>query len=93
MKVKEQAISNLMHNKEENVDKDYDKMSSIKNYIKLDYKTLQNAAINESIRQLMNVIMPLELNLFANKYLKFTDLTNFNNLDELYENILENEYT
>ncbi len=87
MNKKIQELSELLYNnKNDNIDKS--KITVLKN----EYKSYQVELINEGTKQAINAIMPLELSLFVNKYLKFTSLNNFKSLDNLYEKILENEY-
>jgi uncharacterized membrane protein (DUF373 family) len=59
--------------------------------LKNEYKSFQCEAINEATKNMMNVIIPLELSIFVNKYLKFPNLNTFTNLDNLFEKVLENE--
>lgn len=88
MNQKNEELSDMLYsNKTENIDNS-NRILGLKN----EYKAYQCEAINESTKHLMNVIMPLELNLFVNKYLKFSNLNSFNSLDNLFEKVTENEY-
>jgi hypothetical protein len=86
MNKKNDELANLMYNKSD-VMLDKSKIFVLKN----DYKDYQCEAISEATKHMMNVVMPLELNIFVNKYLKFPNLNDFNSLDNLYEKVLENE--
>jgi len=87
MNKKNIELSNLMYNNKSNVLVDKTKIFTLKN----DYKAYQCEAINEATKSTMSVIIPLELSIFVNKYLKFPNLNSFTSLDNLYEKILENE--
>jgi hypothetical protein len=80
-------LANLMYNTKSDVMMDKSKIFMLKN----EYKAYQCEAINEATKSTMSVIIPLELSIFVNKYLKFPNLNNFSSLDNLYEKIIENE--
>ncbi len=86
MNHKNHELADLLYNMKETIDKS--KILNLKN----EYKAYQCEAINEATRNIMNVIIPLELSIFINKYWKFPSLNNFNSLDVLFEKVTENEF-
>lgn len=87
MNKKNAQLASLMYNNKSEVMMDKSKIFMLKN----EYKAFQCEAINEATKNTMSIIIPLELSIFVNKYLKFPTLSNFNTLDNLYEKLIENE--
>jgi len=88
MNYKNLELANMMYTNKPDIFVDKSKMFVLKN----EYKSHQCEAINEATKKAMSVIIPLELSIFVNKYLKLETLNNFTGLDNLYEKLEENEY-
>lgn len=60
-------------------------------YRKLEYKTMQKKIIHDLFRKILRVIMPIEYNIFANKFIKFNDISMCETTNQIVDKIVENQ--
>jgi len=89
------------YNSQSSIEKLIDKLEKTENQIsnskqlninmKSDYQEIQNAALSLLFKKMINTIIPIEFKNFGNKFIKFIEIGKYQNIDELFVYINENQ--
>lgn len=58
---------------------------------KTEYKSIQIKILFEFYKKVMKVILPVEYNVFASKFIKFSDISESENNNQIIQRIIQNQ--
>jgi len=76
----------------EEKEKEIVKSDKNKNNVKKgEYKAIQNKLLFEFYKRIIKVVMPIEYNVFANKFIKFNDISSCESSNNMIDKLVENQ--